>query len=233
MPEPAASVNSLGVNDRLPYAIGMDAETHPPRTLLQTIEIMGAEAEPDGYSLREIMDRLDERAFGAMLFILALPCCIPFLWIVPQIVALPMLALALQMAAGREEPWLPNKLAERKIDKEGLTNTAKGGRKWFGWVEALARPRLTFLTGKGPERFIGAILSLFCISIMLPIPGTNTVPGFAVALASFGLIQRDGVLVIIGMILGTLWISALVYGFAFGLDVVADLIGALRPPATE
>lgn len=197
-----------------------------PRTLLQSVEIMAEEAGPDGLTLREIMDRLDERAFGAALFMLALPCCIPFLYIVPQIVALPMMALAGQMALGREEPWLPKAMAGRRIDKEGLTNTARGGRKWFGWVEAIAKPRLTFLTGKGPERVIGLILCIFCASILTPLPMTNTVPGFAVAAASFGLIQRDGLLVLGGLILGTLWVGALIYGVVFGLDFAAELIGS-------
>jgi len=203
---------------------------HPPRTLLQSIEAMADEAGTDGFSLKQIMDRLDERAFGAMLFILALPCCIPFLYLVPQIVALPMMALAAQMAMGREEPWLPSPLAARQINKKGLASTARGGRKWFGWVEAIARPRLTFLTGKGPERVIGAILCIFCASILLPFPMTNTVPGFAVALASFGLIQRDGLLVIGGLVLGTAWVSFLVFAAIFGLETVTSLISGLTAP---
>ena len=203
---------------------------HPPRTLLQSIEAMADEAGAGGFSLKQIMDRLDERAFGAMLFILALPCCIPFLYLVPQIVALPMMALAAQMAMGREEPWLPSRLAARHINKEGLASTARGGRKWFGWVEAIARPRLTFLTGKGPERVIGAILCIFCACILLPFPMTNTVPGFAVALASFGLIQRDGLLVIGGLVLGTAWVSFLVFAAIFGLETVTSLISGLMAP---
>ncbi|MCI4644656.1 MAG: exopolysaccharide biosynthesis protein [Hyphomonadaceae bacterium] len=202
-----------------------------PHTLLQSIESMADEAGAEGYSLRQIMDRLDERAFGAMLFVLALPCCIPFLYIVPQIVSLPMMALAFQMAIGREDPWLPGKLAARKIDKAGLANTARGGRKWFGWVEAIARPRLTFLTGKGPERVIGAVLCIFCASILVPLPMTNTVPGFAVALASFGLIQRDGLLVLGGLILGSLWVGTLVFSTAYllslGMSITPDNIKSL------
>ena len=197
----------------------------PPRTLLQSIEAMSGEAGPEGFSLRQIMDRLDERAFGAMLFVLALPCCVPFLYLVPQIVSLPMMALAAQMAWGREEPWLPARLAARKIDRNGLINTARGGRKWFGWVEAIARPRLTFLTGAGPERVIGAVLCVFCASILVPLPMTNTVPGFAVALASFGLIQRDGLLVIVGLVLGSAWVSFLVTVAIIGLDTLRGLIG--------
>ena len=202
-------------------------DTPRPRSLLQSIEAMADDAGETGYTLREIFDRLDERAFGAALFILALPCCIPFLYLVPQIVALPMIALATQMTIGREEPWLPKSLADRRIDKAGLTNTARGGRKWFGWVEVFAKPRLTFLTGKGPERIIGLFLTLFCASILVPLPMTNSVPGMAVALASFGLIQRDGLLVLGGIVAGTAWVGLLVFGVIFGLDFVSELAGSL------
>ena len=118
------------------------------RTLLQTIEMLAGTAPPEGFTLREILDRLDESAFGAGLFLLALPCCIPFLYGVPQIVALPMLALAVQMLLGREEPWLPGMLAGRRIDRRNLELIASGGRKWFGWIEVLIRPRFSVITGR-------------------------------------------------------------------------------------
>ena len=185
----------------------MEAGTE--KTLLQVIETMAASAPEEGYTLREIFDQLDESAFGAGLFLLALPCCIPFLYGVPQVVALPMMALAVQMALGHEQPWLPDALGNRKIDRAGLTTMAKGGRKWLGWIENFSKPRLTTITGPRSERFIGAVLCIFCASILVPLPMTNTVPGFAVALAAFGLINRDGILVIIGCILGIIWVSML------------------------
>ncbi|MCF6329542.1 MAG: exopolysaccharide biosynthesis protein, partial [Henriciella sp.] len=84
-------------------------DAHNPLTFLQSLETMAAEAPEEGFSLHAILDRLDDRAFGAGLFILALPCAIPFLYGVPQVVSLPMMALTLQMLAGRDEPWLPEK----------------------------------------------------------------------------------------------------------------------------
>ncbi len=188
-----------------------------PRTFLQSIELMAEEAPEEGFSLRMIFDRLDERAFGAALFILALPCCIPFLYGVPQVVSLPMMVLAGQMVAGREEPWLPQKFGQRMIDKKGLTRTAKGGRKWFGWLEKIARPRFTFLMGARGERIIGLFLVFFCASILVPLPSTNTVPGFGVAIVAFGLMARDGILVILGGIIGTAWIATLLTLVALGL----------------
>ncbi len=199
-------------------------ETHAPRTFLQSLEAMAAECAEEGLSLRAIFDRLDERAFGAALFLLALPCAIPFLYLVPQIVSLPMMALTLQMLAGRQEPWLPEKFGERKIDKAGLSRMSGFGRKWFGWLEKIAHPRLTFLTGQGAERVLALFLTVFCASILLPIPSTNTVPGIGVAIVAFGLMSRDGLLVILGVIIGCLWISLLVAAAMFGFDAASDLV---------
>lgn len=179
------------------------------KTLLQIVEAMADGAPEEGYTLREIFDRLDESAFGAGLFLLALPCCIPFLYGVPQIVSLPMMALALQMALGHEQPWLPDALGNRKIDRKGLTAMAQGGRKWLGWIENFSKPRFATITGPRSERLLGFVLCIFCASILVPLPMTNTVPGFAVALAAFGLINKDGILVVIGCILGILWVSML------------------------
>lgn len=183
---------------------------------------MAEEAPEEGFSLAEIMTRLDERAFGTFLFILALPVCVPFLYGVPQVVGFPMLALALQLAFGRPRPWLPSKFAARKLSKANLTRMARGGRKWFGWLEAFARPRLTFLASRAAERVVGAIFCIFCISIMVPLPATNTVPGIAVAIAAFGLMARDGLLVLLGLVLGLFWVSLLVLAPFIGLKFITD-----------
>ncbi len=193
-----------------------------PRTLLQTIEDLSAAAPEEGFSLREIFDKLDESAFGAGLFLLALPCCIPFLYGVPQVVALPMLVLAGQMVMGREEPWIPEALAARKIDRKGLVQMATGGRKWLGWIETIVRPRLSVITGARSERVIGAFLFGFCCSILVPLPMTNTVPGFAVAVASFGLMQKDGLAVIAGLVIGTVWIGGLITAVLLGVNFIAS-----------
>ncbi|MFW6412550.1 MAG: exopolysaccharide biosynthesis protein [Oceanicaulis sp.] len=203
----------------------------PPGGLIAALEIIAAEAPPEGLTLGAFNDRLGERVFGILLFALAIPVCMPFLYGVPQIVALPMMALAVQMAAGREEPWLPKRFAARNLSKADLEKMARGARKWFGWIEALARPRLKFLTGRGAERVVGAIFVLFCASILVPLPATNTTPGIGVAIASIGLITRDGVLVLLGLLIGTVWIALLIGGFLFFgaafLDLFKDFILSL------
>ncbi len=212
---------------------GADAsfETAAPRRgLIAALEAIAADAPPDGLSLSDLGARLSERAFGVMLFVLAIPVCMPFLYGVPQIVALPMMALALQMAAGRAQPWLPARLGARRLSHAALQRTAQGARKWFGWIEMLARPRLRILTGPVGERVTGALFVLFCASILTPLPLTNSTPGIAIVIAAIGLITRDGLVLLAGLVMGTVWVSLLVIGFAlFGLafvDLMGDAIAA-------
>ena len=203
-----------------------DAEPHAAEaeSLLDVFERL-AETQTEGMSLGALMNALGDRAVAAALFALAMPCCIPFLYIVPQIVALPMAYFAVQMALGRRGLWLPEKFAARHIEQKSLADIAKGGRKYFGWIERLVRPRLTSITGKRSERVVALFLIGFCISILTPLPGTNTVPGFAVALAAFGLMERDGLMVIAGLAIGSLWIAALIAAFTFGFGFLAGVVG--------
>ena len=200
-----------------------------PGNLLQAIEAMAAAAPDEGLSLNAMMAHLDERAFGTILFALALPVCIPFLYGVPQIVAVPMLMLSFQMMLGRKQPWMPKKLAARMISRANLDRMAKGGRKWFGWLERFTAPRLTFLSGPTMERLVGAIFCVFCLSIMVPLPLTNTTPGIAIAIAAFGLMSRDGLLVLLGLVLGTVWISLLILAPFLGLSFITSKFAAPTP----
>ncbi|MEM9670172.1 MAG: exopolysaccharide biosynthesis protein [Pseudomonadota bacterium] len=194
------------------------------RTLIETLEDIGESAPEDGLSLGNLRDRLDQSAFGAMLVALSMPVSVPFLYGVPQVVAVPMLALAAQMVIGRHEPWLPSRLAARTISKSGLQQMARGARKWFGWVERLAYPRLTFLASRPAERLIGVFLLVFCASILVPLPATNTVPGIAVAIVGFGLLAKDGLLILPGLALGTAWVTGLILVGDRITDVIRQLI---------
>lgn len=180
--------------------------------LIARLEEIAHDAPEDGITLDDFIEALSERAFGVVLFALALPVCIPFLYVIPQLVALPMIVLAGQMVAGFGEPWLPEKFADRRIAKSGLRRMARAGRRWFGWMEALARPRLLFLSGPVGERVTGGFFCLFCASVLVPLPLTNSAPGVAIVVASLGLITRDGILILLGLIWGTAWIAMLLIG---------------------
>lgn len=195
-------------------------------------EVQQPEQAASGSStLGELLDALDERAFGLMLLLLALPCCIPFLWGIPQIVAVPMIALTAQLALGRTDPWLPEKLRSRPFVIDDMRGIVTRAKRYLGWVERLAHPRLSFLTEGRAVRIVGVLLLIPCASILVPLPSTNTAPGIGVAIASVGLIERDGLLTLFGLAFGLAWVLLLVgvvvlYG-PEGVDLLKDAIKGL------
>ena len=203
----------------------MAAGLHEDMAISQRLHSLASDAQGDAVELDWVLSELHERAFGLFLLVLALPCCIPFLYGIPQIVALPLMFVSVQIVLGRDTPWLPKKLGARTISTEGLHNLARRAEPWLVRIEAISRPRLTALTHSPIDRAVGLALILFSASILVPLPGTNTVPGFAVVIVSMGLLQRDGILVILGAILGTAWIATLVFAGVSLASLIKGWIG--------
>ena len=133
-----------------------------------------------------------------------------------------MLALAAQLALGRHEPWLPQSLASREVPVKGLKSVVDRTRKYLGFLERLAAPRLTFLSSGVGARIVGAVMLIPTASILVPLPSTNTVPGLGVAIASVGLLERDGLLILAGLFLGLLWVAGLIF---LGGEAVSWFLG--------
>jgi hypothetical protein len=184
---------------------------------------------PDGLTLGGIIDRLDERAFGLMIFILAIPCLVPGL---PgaQVIAVPIFLLAGQMALGRKEPWLPKRLLALRVKKDWLDLMAGFATKRLAWAERVARPRLTLFAAGIGERLTAVAVTLASVTIMLPL--TNSIPSLGVTIASIGLLQRDGLFALAGMAICLAWTLFLIavplgaiLGVAFFGDIMARLTG--------
>ncbi len=202
----------------------MDAQSFDEMPISRRLFQLAEDAEGDSATLDWLLGQLHERAFGLFLLILALPCCIPFLYGIPQIVALPLMFVSVQILFGRTSPWLPERLGARDVSKAGLQSLAERAKPWLERLEAVSRPRLGALTHPPVDRIVGLALVLFSASILVPLPGTNTVPGIAVVIISTGLLQRDGLLVLGGTVIGTVWIATLILA---GATVVTLLKGWL------
>lgn len=203
----------------------MTVQSSQDMAISDRLDLLVTEAPEDCVTLGWIMEHLHERAFGLFLLILALPCCIPFLYGIPQAVALPLMFISAQIALGRRAPWLPKRLAGRSVSRAGLSSLADRAGPWLRRIEAVSHPRLTMLTRAPADRFVGLALVLFSASILVPLPGTNTVPGLAVVIVAMGLLQRDGVMALVGMALGVAWIASLIFAGATLVSVIRAWLG--------
>ncbi len=204
-----------------------DDDRHDLARLLRRLADDGArDGARDGLTIAEIRDRLDERAYGLLVLILAIPCLVPGLYGVPQVVGLAILILAVQLLCGRQEPWLPRWFLNLRAKAAWLEGMADFTEKRLGWLERLSRPRLkAFSVGPG-ERFAAVFMILATVTIVLPM--TNTIPSVALSLLAVGLIQRDGLFVLGGAAVATAWLG-LLSAVGIGLLIGADWALKLMP----
>lgn len=187
-----------------PSMVQQDDVSHNVTRLLRRLADDGGDA---GLTLHEIRDRLDERAYGLLILLLSIPCLVPGLYGVPQVVGLIVILLAGQMLVGREEPWLPRWFLNLRCKGSWLKAMADFAETKLGWIDRLSRPRLRrFADGPG-EKLAAVFMILATVTIVMPL--TNTIPSIALALLSVGLIQRDGLFVLAGCAVTTGWLTIL------------------------
>jgi hypothetical protein len=165
-------------------------------------------------SLGELMHALHERGFGLIMALLVLPNCVP-IPIPPggsTIFSIPLLFMSVQMLAGRPHPWIPKWLANKTLSRDFISGAVSKAAPRLRWLEKFLRPRIAFLSSKTGERIIGVVWLLFSISIAIPLPMTNFLPGVGILVMSLGLLSKDGYVIIIGVLIGVfgLFVTSLV-----------------------
>lgn len=164
---------------------------------------------PGPVSVGEIVDHFGARAFGAVLFVFAVPNLLPLPPGSSTVLGLPLLVIAPQLALGARRPWIPKVLGRRTIERSVLAKMAVQTAPLLRKAEALTKPRLAFLFGRPGDVAIGAICTLLAGVLILPIPLGNMLPAAAVSVLSLSLVQRDGALALLGYVLAAASVSVL------------------------
>ena len=178
-------------------------------SLSDVIEGFGEDTRPV-LTVGQMLDRFDSRAFGAMLFVFGLLNCLPLPPGSSTLLSLPILLLAPQIALGREIPWLPRKLVEHPLKRDDLRGLFRKLTPIVRRMELFTRPRLDLLFGPVGERAIGVVCTLLAMVLVLPIPLGNLAPGATVAVLALSLLQRDGLLALLGYLMAGISVGLLV-----------------------
>jgi hypothetical protein len=163
-------------------------------------EVLSGLAGADGerLSLAEIVHAFGERGFGAIMLLVSLLNLLPLPPGSTTVTGAPLLILGVQMMLGRDTVWLPRWLCRASVSREGFRQGLKRVLPWLEKAERLTRPRLSWAVTGPAERLIGLAIVLLSCVLVLPVWLGNLAPAAAIAVLSLGLVQRDGVLVLIG-----------------------------------
>lgn len=183
-------------------------------------------------SFEHVFSHFKDRSTAFFIFLLALPSALP----VPAvgygtIFGIPLFFLSTQQAIGKDPIWLPRFVWKFSVKRTKLIRIIDKVEPELFQIEKLSKPRFQRFTTVFAKRIFALFGILMALCICIPLPLTNTVPSFGLALLNFGIIMRDGLACIIGAIIGLLW-SLMIFGVLFfigieGLDLVKELIKGL------
>ena len=190
-----------------------DTRTPLSETLSQAVDGI----EGDTVTLRKLMTAIGEQGLLVLCAIATLPFLIPVS--IPGVstvfgAAIVLLAVAITM---NRLPWLPQRILDRPLETAKLLPALRKGVAIVSKLDAWVLPRIMMLTTGPMARFNGLVLVFAGLLLMAPfglVPFSNTAPAVAILLLTMGMLQRDGLFVLLGYVatvLTVIYFSVLFY----------------------
>ncbi|WP_445376454.1 exopolysaccharide biosynthesis protein [Niveispirillum fermenti] len=187
----------------------------PQQRLSDILRAIAGDESRERIAIKDLLAIMKDRALGALLFIFALPNVLPTPPGTSAVLGAPLIFLAAQLALGRS-PWLPRVIADRSIARADFAALVTRTAPWLAKAERLLRPRLGVLSRPPAEYLVGLFCFLLAVILFLPIPLGNMMPALAICLFSLGILERDGVWILAGLLAAILSVG-LVWGVLYAL----------------
>jgi hypothetical protein len=179
-------------------------------------------------SVEFMIEYLHHRGFGFLCLIFALPTCFPVIPPgIPTIFAIPIIYFAFQILLNFENPYIPKSIAEKQFPTSSLRTLMLKSVPYFKAVEKLFRPRMTFLHDYWAERVLGFFILIMAIIIALPLPLGNIIPSIAIVLVSLGIIEKDGLVTLIGYVTGIIGAVIVIWFAETAIHLINKLLNII------
>lgn len=190
-----------------------------PLNITGVLDHMDDKVQGDKATIGNIIDAFGGRGYGPILLALSLVELLPTGAIpgVPSMLAILVVLTAGQLVLGRRSPWIPHTLRKRGFSEKKFTQAREKVRPFASKLDKVIKPRLTFFSGAFSARLAGAVcIMLACTMPPLElIPFASSLPSLAIALFGVGLSAEDGLIMLIGFVVGLGAMSATVFWLFF------------------
>ena len=196
---------------------------NPQKSLGETLRQMSSAITKERISLRELLELIGEQGLLVFCMFLTIPFLLPVsIPGVSTVFGLVITFIGIGVALNRV-PWLPSKLMNLTIERIHLIPALERGAALFARLDNLVRPRFLALThGASINRLNGFLLVGCAVLLMTPlglIPFSNTLPAVAILCLAAGMLQRDGIFVLIGYV--TMTATLVYFGGLFAAAIAA------------
>ncbi|WP_165216824.1 exopolysaccharide biosynthesis protein [Affinirhizobium pseudoryzae] len=178
-----------------------DDEAARPKSFSAILHQLAGDVTRERIQVADLLAAMKDRAFGALIFIFAMPNVLPTPPGTSAILGIPLLFLAAQMAFG-QTPWLPKLIAGRSMLRSDFAGMIAKASPWIAKAERMLKPRMTVLSTPLAERLIGCFCLVLALVLAMPIPLGNMLPALALCVIAFGILEKDGLWISLGVAIG-------------------------------
>lgn len=174
-------------------------------SLGEKLKTIIAKLPSNGVTLAEILEIVGQDGMmiltGLLSLVFLIPVSIPG---VSTVFGAAILLVGISRLFGRNL-WLPKSFKTRVIATDTLRTTLNRALVWLQRLERVSRPRrLSWMASEGVMNVLNSLaLILAAVLLMAPfglIPFSNTLPALAILCLAIGLLQRDGVCILLGYV---------------------------------
>jgi len=172
------------------------------KTLKETFSCIQRVLPENGVALSMILELLGKESFLVLSAFLALPFLAPVsIPGVSTVFGAIILLIGISLVLDRP-PWLPARFMTHVFPSDKLRTCLSQGVIWIHRLEKISHRRLSiFCQGHLMSRVNGLVVVLSALLLMAPlafIPFSNTCPALAILLLSIGILQHDGIFILLG-----------------------------------
>jgi hypothetical protein len=198
-----------------------EPDPHPSKkraSLSQRLSELADDPSRERVSTTDLLELMPGQALAALILIFAAPNVVPAPPGLSAILGWPLIYLSWQQMMGHR-PWLPPLVARQSVSRSVFARLMRRVTPGMAALERLLRPRIEVLVSPMAERLVGAICLVLAVVLLLPVPLGNMPPALAISVMMLGLLERDGLWVGIGIVLG-------IASFAIAVGVIYTMIRA-------
>jgi hypothetical protein len=199
-----------------------------PRRLSQLFAQLARDADGP-VSIASLRDSFGDRSFAALLVLFGAFNLLPLPPGATAFLGLPLVIVSAQMMYGSRRAWLPRFLRDRSISAETFRAIMERMIPRLVRLERMIQPRYWPFWRRQGDRVIGVMSFILGILITLPIPFGNWLPALSTVLLGLALVERDGVLFVLGTAVGIIAIVVIVAVFGSATALVAFFWSLFSP----
>ena len=167
--------------------------------IVQRLRETAAALSEERVSMETLAQAHGTAAHGTLLLLMAGPCLLPVPG-VGTVLGFGMAALAAAMWQGHPSACLPRRVAELELSRHWAQRVLGMLASAYAMAGRFARARLSHLASAGRRSWTAAAIGVMAFIVVLPIPFGNLLPALAMMLIGLGLIFRDGIAVVLGLV---------------------------------